>query len=280
MEVEGRRILDSNFYQQITVGDKKMVVQRYDKVGRLVSKDYGPKRTKSKQALSTRLRKCDDETVKSMVLDYFLDYNKVASIYEDLNLHGTFYSIVLDSTLGKRLRFKTFPREDIAKKIYDKYRFDRDEFLINLEGYYKYSFETVLEHSSYEVEGTSESFTSQEEDDKTRRVFFCLAASHDENFVPRVREDEAEFFGRAISLIMGDEIVEIEEVKSTNELGFLQREYLIVDKDYSSKVIHISSDLVPKAEEFLSQHNSRVWEQRRKTEVDDEKIYQMKMEEF
>lgn len=280
MEVEGRRILDSNFYQQITIADKKMVVQRYDKVGRLVSKDYGPKRTKSKQTISSRLRKCDDETVKSMVLDYFLDYNKVASIYEDLNLHGTFYSIVLDSTLGKRLRFKTFPREDNAKKIYDKYRFDRDEFLINLEGYYKYSFETVLEHSSYEVEGTSESFTSQEEDDKTRRVFFCLAASHDENFVPRVREEELEFFGRAISLIMGDEIAEIEEVKSTNELGFLQREYLIVDKYYSSKVIHISSDLVPRAEEFLSQHNSRVWEQRREKEANDEKIYQMKMEEF
>ena len=70
----------------------------------------------------------------------FLDYNKVDSIYENLDLHGTFYSIVLDSTLGKRLRFKTYPGEDIVRKIYDKYKFDRDEFLINLEGYFKYSF--------------------------------------------------------------------------------------------------------------------------------------------
>ena len=207
-----------------------MVVQRYDKVGRLVSKDYGPKRTKSKQALSSRIRKCDDDTVKSMILDYFLDYNKVDSIYENLNLRGTFYSIVLDSPLGKRLRFKTNPSDELVKKIYDKYRFDRDEFLINLDGYYNFEFSTTLEHSNYEVEGTVKSYSSESEEDKTRKVLFCLAASHDEDFVPRVREDEVEFFGRAISLIMGDEIAEIEEVKTTNSLGFLKKEYLIVDK--------------------------------------------------
>ena len=280
MDVEGRSILDSNFYQQITVADSKLVVQRYDKVGRLVSKDYGPKRTKSKQALSSRIRKCDDDTVKSMILDYFLDYNKVDSIYENLNLRGTFYSIVLDSPLGKRLRFKTNPSDELVKKIYDKYRFDRDEFLINLDGYYNFEFSTTLEHSNYEVEGTVKSYSSESEEDKTRKVLFCLAASHDENFVPRVREEELEFFGRAISLIMGDEIAVIEEVKTTNSLGFLERKYLIFDKDYSRRVIQISRDLVPHAEEFLSQHNSRVWKQRREIEANDEKIYQMKLEEF
>ena len=280
MDVEGRSILDSNFYQQITVADSKLVVQRYDKVGRLVSKDYGPKRTKSKQALSSRIRKCDDDTVKSMILDYFLDYNKVDSIYENLNLRGTFYSIVLDSPLGKRLRFKTNPSDELVKKIYDKYRFDRDEFLINLDGYYNFEFSTTLEHSNYEVEGTVKSYSSESEEDKTRKVLFCLAASRNEDFVPRVREDEIEFFGRAISLIIGDEIGIVEESKDIDGYGDFISNYFIVDKDYNSKIIHISDDLVPFALKFLSEHNSRVWEQRRETENNDSKIYQMKLEEF
>lgn len=280
MDVEGRSILDSNFYQQITVADSKLVVQRYDEVGRLVSKDYGPKRTKSKQALSSRIRKCDDDTVKSMILDYFLDYNKVDSIYENLNLHGTFYSIVLDSPLGKRLRFKTNPNDELVKKIYDKYRFDRDEFLINLDGYYNFEFSTTLEHSNYEVEGTVKSYSLESEEDKARKVLFCLAASRDEDFVSRVREDEIEFFGRAITLIMGDEIGIVEESKDIDGYGDFISNYFIVDKDYNSKIIHISDDLVPFALKFLSEHNSRVWEQRRETENNDSKIYQMKLEEF
>lgn len=280
MDVEGRSILDSNYYQQITVSDKKMVVQRYDKVGRLVSKDYGPKRTKTKHALSSRIKSCDDETVKSMILDYFLDYNKVDSIYENLNLHGTFYSIVLDSTLGKRLRFKTYPGEDIVRKIYDKYKFDRDEFLINLEGYFKYSFETMLGHSSYEIEGVTKSWDDEKIDDKTREVRFCLATNRSDGILPQVREEEIEFFGRAISLIMADKIAVVDEVKDTDEFGDFVKEYFIIDEERDSRVIYIPCELVPIAETAVSKHNGRVWEQRREIEKNDEKVYQMKLEEF
>lgn len=280
MEVEGKRILDSNYYQQVTIHDKRMIVQRYDKVGRLVCKDFGPKRTRSKQAISSRMKKCDDETVKAMAVDYFLDYNKICSIYENSYVQGIFYPLIIDSTIGKRLRFKALPSDEIWDKIECKYRFNRDEFLINLEGYCKFAFGFDVDRSSYEIKGMTKDWTESLEEDKTREVLFCLSASQDENFVPYVREEELEFFGRAISVIMGDQIADIEEIRSTDRFGFILKEYAIVDKDYYNRSIHIASELVPAAEKFVSAHNQRVWSKRREEEKIEGKIYQMKLEEF
>ncbi len=280
MEVEGKRILDSNYYQQITIHDRKMIVQRYDKVGRLVSKDFGPKRTRSKQAISSRIKKCDDDSVKGLVSDYFLDYNKINSIFENTYLQGNFYPLIIDSVLGKRMRFRTVPSEEISKKIFAKYSFDREEFLIGLEGYRNFVFGFDVGNAYYTINGVPSDETISLEADKNRDVVFCLAASQDGNYVPYVREEELAFFGRAISMIMGDRIADTEEVKDTDRFGFLNTEYVIVDKDYYDRSIRISRELVPAAEAFVSEHNQRVWNERRKQEEVEGKIYQMKMEEF
>lgn len=277
MRVEGLKILDSNYYQQITVHDGRMVVQRYDKVGRLVSKDFGPKRTASKQRLSLLIKKLDDKAVMSIVTDYFLDYVKVDAIYENLNISGKLYPIVVDSTIGKRLRFSTSPSDEALEKIRARYKFDRDEFLIGLEDYGNFVFGYELGKSYYTIDGND--LENKKEEDKTRRVQFCLATEYDENFVPRVREDELEFFGRAISTIMGDRIAEATVYEDSDRFGFITKDYLITDK-HCERQIHIPKGLFPVATKYVSEHNQRVWNQRREQEKIEGKVYQMKMEEF
>lgn len=277
MRVEGLKILDSNYYQQITIYDGRMVVQRYDKVGRLVSKDYGPKRTASKQRLSLLIKKLDDKAVMSIVTDYFLDYVNIDAIYENLDISGKLYPIVVDSTIGKRLRFSTNPSDEALEKIRARYKFDRDEFLIGLEDYRNFVFGYELGKSFYTID--SNDSKTEGEEGKTRKVLFCLAAENDENFGPRVRDDELEFFGRAISTIMGNRIADATVYEDSDRFGFITRDYLITD-EYYERQIHIPNGLFPVATKYVSEHNQRVWSQRREQEKIEGNVYQMKMEEF
>lgn len=278
MKVEGLRILDSNYYQQITIHNSKMVVQRYDKVGRLITKDFGPKRASSKQRLSLEIKNLDDVAVVDAVTDYYLNYSKINAIFEDIYVEGILYPVVVDSTLGKRLRFRTCPSDEVVEKIMAKYRFDRDEFLVGLDEYKNFVFGHEVGKSYYEIKG--EKVDESKKEDKSSPVIFCLAASHDENFVPRVRDDELEFFGRAISIIMGDSIAKATVVEDQDRFGFITKNHVIFDIDHYERQIHMPEELYSAAEKFVSEHNHRVWEKRREQEKIEGNVYQMKMEGF
>ncbi|MDD5888565.1 MAG: hypothetical protein PUC82_03650 [bacterium] len=268
MKIEGLKILDSNFYHQIIIGDRKMIVQRYDRHGVLDTKDDGPVRVKSTDAISKRIKGKDDDEVKALVLDYFLSYNKISAILEDASIQWNFYPLLVDSSLGKKLIFKDNLSKDLCDKVRSKYCFDRLEFLVNLDSCSDFTFNTGMGNSYYKM--------AQDSDNK---AIFGLSTYYDDKKRLQVRKEELDFLAKAIDIIMEGNIIDVVGTCSNDRMGF-SGEFVILDKEREDKVIHISKELVTFASPFVGKHNLNVFSQRREEEKNEGKVYQMKMEEF
>lgn len=275
MRIEGLRILDSNYYHQLTIHDGKAVVQRYNKHGGIARGCSSDKYVKSSNPISLELRGLDDDSTIERLVDYYLDYNKIIGIQENAIVGGTTYIIVsspgeeissIYETPNKKLRFRIVPSHDTSKKIIDRYRFDRDEFLLNLpEDIKEFVFAFETEKSYYKTDGDS--------------AIFCLNARHDENFVPVVLDSEVSFFRKAISLVMGDNIIYDDISDEEDRFGFISREYTITDSTFSKK-IKMPKELYPVAKEVVDSHNKRVLAEREQELQITGFVYQKKMEGF
>lgn len=275
MKIEGLRILDSNYYHQLTIHDSKAVVQRYNKNGGIARGCSSDKYAKASNPISLELKGLDYDTTVDRLVDYYLDYNKIIGIQENAIVNGTTYIIIsspgevmssIYETPSKKLRFRVAPSHDTSKKIIDRYRFDRDEFLINLpEEVREFVFCVQQENTYYKVEGKS--------------AIFCLNARRDERCKVVALESEKDFFGRAISLIMGDEIISSDISEESERFGFVNRAYTITDSS-GRKKIKMPKGLYPAAKEFVDAHNNRVLAERRQAEQIVGPVYQKKMEGF
>ncbi len=280
MRVEGLKLLNSNFYHQITISDNKIVVQRCDKGGRLVSRDDGVKLTPSDHPISEEIRKLGSVSTVDRVVEYYLDYSEITSISSVLFRERPYIIVesekdnsndIFGSDCSKRLKLRTeVPGREISVgKIFDKYEFDRDEFLANLIGDVKEVDFSVTENK-----------TGYRLDKDNDKAFFFLSSQKNYSGKIYMSPGEIEFLYKAMSMIMGDNLVTVTMEEKLSRLDFLSSYYAMITPEDSHSVITMSRGLIPVALDFESSHNRSVMEKRREEDKINGRVYQMKMEGF
>ncbi len=280
MRVEGLKLLNSNFYHQITISDNKIVVQRCDKDGRLVSRDDGVKLIPSDHPISEEIRTLGSVSTVDRVVEYYLDYSEITSISSILFRERPYIIVesekdnsndIFGSDCSKRLKLRTeVPGREISVgKIFDKYEFNRDEFLANLIGGVKEVDFSVTENK-----------TGYRLDKDNDKAFFFLSSQKNYSGKIYMSPGEIEFLYKAMSMIMGDNLVTVTMEEKLSRLDFLSSYYAMITPEDSHSVITMSRGLIPVALEFESSHNRSVMEKRREEDKINRRVYQMKMEGF
>lgn len=280
MKVEGLKLLDANFYHQLTVRGDKIVVQRLDKSGRMVTCDDLVQKVKSANPISRELRHLDTRESIDRVVEYYLDYSKITGIYTNASFNRDLYC-VLTSSIGdedlihkgaRKLRFQEAPDQRTFQRIVDKYHLDREVFLLNLVddvSYFEFYFDKG--NSSYQVRDFYEG---------KKKGCFTLRLEEASSYRLDLPPDEEEFLEKAVDIIMGDEIAISRVDEDWDRFGFLERRYMRIDSERYGKTITVSQVEKSRIEDIVSKHNMGVWERRHKQEKAEGKVYQLKMEGF
>lgn len=287
MKIEGLRILDSNFYHQLTICDDKIVVQRLDSMGRVVNNDDDDevRWVKSTNSISSEIRGLDDQGTIDRVVEYYLNYNKITGVYTNIDSNKSLYCVFMSSIYDrwnliynetKRLGFQEIPDEMTFKKIMDKYRFDREGFLINL----------VDDASRFEfcIEDGNSYYQSNEFSDGNKNVCFVLCVKKDSSGLFKLEPSELEFFEKAVDVIMGEDIARVSGETEYNKCGSLIGDHMsIYSGEFAPKKnvnIAVPFELRSEAQRAVLKHNKKVLNRRREQEKVEGRVYQLKMEGF
>ena len=265
MQIQGLRILDSNFYHNISIYHDKVVVSRKGRNGTFVTKDDDRNCLFLPHVISERLNGLSRDEAVLEIVQYYLDYSKISRLDSRLLLSTGDSMSCFANNSERGLNFSELPNREVLNDIVENYEESREEFLNGLMG-------SDCKTFRFYVSDMESSYSLGNELDENEANFYLVRQK--KNNAEML--DEASFFGHALETIMADR--QIDMIEFGHDDG--EFEFTICDSDDETYSVTIPQEFASFTRSFVSSHNDNLMIENAKAKRENINVYQLKLEEF
>lgn len=265
MKIQGLRVLDSNFYHNISIYHDKIVVSRNERNGTLVTEDNERDCLFLPHVISERLNGLSRDEAISEIVQYYLEYSKVSRLASRLLLSTGDTMSCFANNSERSLNFSELPNREVLNDIVENYEESREKFLNGLMGSDCRTFR-------FYVSDAESSYSLVNESDENVANFYLVRQKKNDTEML----DEASFLGHALETIMADRQIDV--IEFDHDDG--EFEFTICDSDDEAYSVTIPQEFASFTRRFVSNHNDNVMVEKAREGRKDISVYQLKLEEF